>query len=317
MFGHYLAIALRNVRRSPVAFAVNAVTLSLGLVCFVTAYAFVAFWDRADRHFAGIDNTYLLTMRSVYRDSPFKFTPEFGPRVPEEAAAYLREDFPGIDLARAIIIDRKAMIASDTQSARLFGLAVDPEFLELFPLSFAAGSSATALTSPGSVVLTRATASRLFGDASPLGKHVILANAVEASVTGVIDPVTEPSHLGHTTNATLPFDFLATIDVRDAVRVASTDPRTLQYILGRWNSSDAYIYLRLGDGGLSARSLGAQLADFAARHVPAEDLKRTTYDFGLMRVDALLDQRNFQRTGLSFGTVLFTLASLVLGVACL
>ncbi|HEX5048454.1 MAG TPA: FtsX-like permease family protein, partial [Gammaproteobacteria bacterium] len=47
------------------------------------------------------------------------------------------------------------------------------------------------------------------------------------------------------------------------------------------------------------------------------DLKRTTYDFGLMRVDALLDQRNFQRTGLSFGTVLFTLASLVLGVACL
>ena len=221
MLTHYLAVALRNVRRAPTAFAVNVITLSLGLVCFVTAYAFVAFWDRADHHFAGIDRTYLLTMRTAYRNAPLPFTPEFGPSVPARAAAYLREDYPGLErVARAMSLDREAMIASDTASARLFGLAVDPEFLDIFPLPFVAGSAATAITSPGSVVLTGDTARRLFGDADPIGKRVILANAVDATVTGVLGPITEPSHLGHTTNATLPFDFLTSMDVHGLFRAA-------------------------------------------------------------------------------------------------
>jgi hypothetical protein len=43
---HYLAVALRNVRSEPLAFAMNVLTLAIGLACFVTVYALVAFWGR-------------------------------------------------------------------------------------------------------------------------------------------------------------------------------------------------------------------------------------------------------------------------------
>ena len=43
MLKHYFAVALRNVRSAPLVFAMNVLTLALGLACFVTAYAFVTF----------------------------------------------------------------------------------------------------------------------------------------------------------------------------------------------------------------------------------------------------------------------------------
>ena len=57
MLRHYLAIALRNLRRSPFTAAINVATLALGLVAFVAAYAVVAFWDGSERHFANADRT--------------------------------------------------------------------------------------------------------------------------------------------------------------------------------------------------------------------------------------------------------------------
>ena len=50
MIGHYFSIALRNLRRSPFTALVNVVTLALGLVAFVAAYAVVAYWGNSDRH---------------------------------------------------------------------------------------------------------------------------------------------------------------------------------------------------------------------------------------------------------------------------
>ncbi|HET7133748.1 MAG TPA: FtsX-like permease family protein, partial [Gammaproteobacteria bacterium] len=126
-------------------------------------------------------------------------------------------------------------------------------------------------------------------------------------------------HLGHTSNARLPFDFLASMDLLESVRVVTMDPEALKFMAGRWLGTDGITYMRFPERGLSAAALRAQLQDFAARHVPAQALRDASYEFGLTPVDELvsLGLRNFQGTGLSFGTVLFALASLVLGVACL
>ena len=43
MLKHYVAVALRNLRASPLASTMNVVTLALGIACFVIAYAFVLF----------------------------------------------------------------------------------------------------------------------------------------------------------------------------------------------------------------------------------------------------------------------------------
>jgi putative ABC transport system permease protein len=313
MFGHYVAVALRNIRTAPLTSAVNLLTLAVGLVCFVTAYAFVTFWDTAEQHFRHARDIHVLTVtiRNRDNDSGFKNLP----RVPDPAADALKSDYPAIaKIARATVIDRKTMVASPGHAERVFGVAVDPEFLELFDLPFVAGDALGALAAPRSVVITRELAARLFGSESAIGKTVVIGNSVDATVTGVIDAIPEPSHLGRSANAALPFDLLASIDMLDAVR-----PSRPGLFGGNWFSfgnTIVYVYLPR-TGALTSEALATQLQSFAARHVPADMLRNTDYSVGLAPVGKLLSGTgDFYDTGLSFASVLLLLGGLVLGVAC-
>ncbi len=217
MFAHYVAVALRNIRSAPFATVVNVLTLAIGLVCFVTAYAFVTFWDAAERQFRNVDDVQVLTVSIKNRDNGFGFTN--ATNVPDIAAETLRSDFPAITkIARAVIIDRKTMVAYGDRAVRLFGVAVDPEFLEIFDLPFVAGDARSAFAAPRSAVITRESAAKLFGTDDPIGKTVLIGNSIDTTVTGVVDAIPEPSHMGRSAQAELPFDLLASRDVLDAIR---------------------------------------------------------------------------------------------------
>jgi putative ABC transport system permease protein len=315
MFRHYLAVALRNLRGAPLASAVNVITLAVGLVCFVTAYAFVRFWGGAEQHFVNAADTYVLTVTVRNRDNASAGGFNNLPRAPEVAAEHVRTDYPAIDkVAQAVIIDRVAMVASGGQAVRLFAVAVDPGFLEIFDLPFVAGDASSAFAAPRSVILTRDAAARLFGADDAIGKNVVVGNTVDATVTGVIDAIREPSHFGRSANAALPFDLLASRDVLDAVRGTRAGPPSA----GWFQFGNAITYLHLpASGTLSAESLAAQLAGFAERHVPADMLRTNDYSFGVVPVSKLLSGTDdFFDTGLSFTAVLLLLGGLVLGVAC-
>jgi putative ABC transport system permease protein len=234
----------------------------------------------------------------------------------------LKSDFPAIaKIARAVVIDRKTMVANGSNAVRLFGVAVDPEFLDIFDLPFVAGDARSALSSPRSAVLTRESAARLFGSDDPIGKTIVIGNAIDTTVTGVIDAIPEPSHFGRSANAQLPFDLLASRDVYDAVRTnpfglpagVPLPPGVGWFMLG----TITYLYLP-AEGGLSAGSLAAQLRDFATRQIPPQMLRDQDYTFGLVPVREVLggNSRDFFDTGLSFAAVLLVLGGLVLGVAC-
>jgi putative ABC transport system permease protein len=323
MFAHYVAVALRNIRTAPFTSAVNVLTLAVGLVCFVTAYAAGMFWSSAEQQFKNADDVHVLTVSIRNRDSGAGNG--FGVRnttaTPDVAAEALKSDYPAIDkIARAVTIDRKTMVANGANAVRLFGVAVDPEFLDIFNLPFVAGDAHLALSSPRSAVLTRESAARLFGTDDPIGKTIVIGNAVDTTVTGVIDTIPEPSQFGRSANAALPFDLLASRDVYDAVRTnpfglppgAAAPPAVGWFMLG----TTTYVYLP-AEGGLTAESLARQLGDFGARHVPAQMLQNQEYSFGLVPVRAVLGgTRDFFDTGLSFAAVLLVLGGLVLGVAC-
>jgi putative ABC transport system permease protein len=297
-------------------------TLAIGLVCFVTAYAFVTFWDKAETQFRNADDIHVLTVTIKNRDNGFGM--DNATNVPDIAAETLRSDFPAIaKIARAVVIDRKTMVANGDRAVRLFGVAVDPEFLDIFDLPFVAGDARSAFAEPRSAIITREAAAKLFGSDDPIGKTILIGNAIDTTVTGVVDAISEPSHMGRSAQAPLPFDLLASRDVLDAIRAngfgggftggfAAGPPGAEWFRI----SSIVYLYLPAG-GGLSAAALAAQLKDFADRHIPKEMLRNQDYSFGLVPVGKLLTgTQDFFDTGLSFSAVLLVLGGLVLGVAC-
>ncbi|HET8695872.1 MAG TPA: ABC transporter permease, partial [Gammaproteobacteria bacterium] len=286
MIKHYLTAALRNIRRAPFTSAVNLLTLSVGLVCFVTAYAFVTFWGSAERHFPKARDIYVLTLTLQNSESSPVSTVASGAatvsvqeidnslRAPEVAAEFLRNDYPAISkIARAVTIDGKTPVASGGRAERLFGIAVDPEFLDMFDLPFVEGDARTALAAPRSAVITREYAARLFGADQALGKPLVIGNTVDATVTGVIDAIPEPSHLGRSANAPMPVDLIASRDVFEALFDRRGPPAEFAWLL---TNSTVYLYLP-PSGGLSPDALRRQLGNFVARHVPPEIRSSQSY----------------------------------------
>jgi putative ABC transport system permease protein len=219
MIGHYVTIALRNFRRSPFTASINVFALALGLAAFVAAYAVTSYWERSERHFANADRTYVITAALAARDGGIRAA---GPRTNRLFAEYLRADFPDFEaVARAQVMSPDGGVSAGDVQTRMFIVGVENEFLEIFDLPFVAGDSKTALRSPNSVVLTKAAATRLLGDADPMGKTVTLAGLLDVTVTGVIDEIPEPSHMGHAPSATLRFDVLSSWDTLDGLGAAT------------------------------------------------------------------------------------------------
>lgn len=321
MLKHYLAVALCNARSAPFVFVMNVLTLGVGLACFVTAYAFVTFWQSAEKHFANADRIAVLTTNMAVTGQEFAY--EDAPSVPEHAAKYLKEDFPAIEtIARAVVVNRAAMIAAGDRALRSFGVAVDPEFLEIFDLPFIDGDPRTALRNPRSVVLTKAHAAQLFGDRDPMGAHLVLGNVVDATVTGVIDAIPEPSHLGRSSSARLEFDWLASFDVLDPIRAPQRVPTPAFMPAENWMATTATTYLLLpADGSLTLEALRAQLPDFDRRHVPPELTSFAQISHGALPVRELLKRELdvslfIEDAGMSVPALMLLLGGLVLAVAC-
>jgi putative ABC transport system permease protein len=225
MLGHYLTIALRNLGRAPFTAAVNVLTLALGLVAFVGAYAVSAYWGSSERIFPNSARTYVITASLALKDGSVASGKM--PQTTELYKKYLQIDFPEVEtIARANVWNRQSSVSANGRMNRLVAVAVDPEFLDIFDLPFIAGDPRTALRSPDGVLLTEAAAVRMFGTADVLGKTVTMGgNLLDATVTGVIAKIPEPSHMATGPSASMPFDLMASYDLYDRLRQVINRPR--------------------------------------------------------------------------------------------
>ena len=68
---------------------------------------------------------------------------------------------------------------------------VDPNFFQVFTLPLVEGDATTALEEPNTVVITKATAKKYFGNDNPIGKIISFKDERNApcKVTGIIDKV--------------------------------------------------------------------------------------------------------------------------------
>jgi putative ABC transport system permease protein len=135
-------------------------------------------------------------------------------------------------------------------------VTVEPEFFDVIdfagkPIKWISGSSAISLRDPGSVVVTRATAKKYFGEENPIGKALRLQKMLDVKVTGVIEDF--PS------NTDFPFSML--------VSYASM-PLLFGERMSDWVSvNDGHsVYVAL-QPGVEVKDVEEQLATLHAAHV--------------------------------------------------
>ena len=110
MLGHYLTVAVRNLLRTPFTAAVNVLTLALGLVAFVGAYAVSAYWGSSERNFPNASRTYVITASLALKDGSVASGKM--PQTTELYEKYLRIDFPELEtIARANVWNRQSSVS--------------------------------------------------------------------------------------------------------------------------------------------------------------------------------------------------------------
>lgn len=247
MIKNYLKIAWRNVMKNRLLSVINLGGLSVG----ITAVLLIGLFLYSERNY---DN-FQQNKSSIYRvgfhfwqnGKPLgegaEFTPPFGTDAQNE--------FPQIKSYTRISSSRVAYITHNDKTLRVDNIHhADSNFFRFFSYKLILGNPSAVLKEPYSIVLTTATAKKLFGDEEKaLGKLVRLNNQTDYMVSGIAMAPPSNSHLSY--NALISFATLY------------KDPDNFM----DWNGGEQYItYLQLFNK-TNRVSLEKMLPAFMWKHI--------------------------------------------------
>ncbi len=148
----------------------------------------------------------------------------------------------------------------------LSGLLVDPSFLDVFNFPLERGNPHTALNEPGSLILTKESAEKIFGQQEPLGQTLTLSGYGEFVITGVLKKMKGKSHFE--------FEALASFTAIPALEKAGV----ISASMDNWNNYyHNYNYFKLREGH-SPEEVVKALAEISKKHY--NGLKLETRDRG-------------------------------------
>jgi len=182
MLKNYLKIALRHLQRHKGYSLINILGLALGMTVSLLLLLWVQDELLFDKFHQDIDNIYQISMYDEQSASPS------GSRtIPLKMVPVLRDNYPEIkNAARYQFFNNIALNYDDKDFNASNVMVTEPNFFEIFDIEFIKGDAATALSDPNSIILTSSSASKIFGDESPMGKAIIVNNVSPFTVTGII-----------------------------------------------------------------------------------------------------------------------------------
>ena len=204
MLKSYLKSALRTIRRAKLFSLINIVGLAFGL----TAAILIALWVQNefsyDKYNVNADRIYRVTSHWVYGNGDYTMPWTAGP------LAGALSQLPQVKYAVRLSMPLHDVVLRDKENA--FNIDnfffTDPSFFNVFTVKFLEGNSASALSSPNSIVLTKSIAARLFSDRDPVGKTIEVSADVNAAnhwqsytVSGVVEDFPQNSQFHPTTLA--------------------------------------------------------------------------------------------------------------------
>jgi putative ABC transport system permease protein len=191
MLKNYLTIAIRNLLRQKGYTALNIAGLAIGMATCMLIMLFVQDELSYDRYNEKADQIYRVVFRGKLNGNEIAV-----PLAPAPAAQTLKNDYPEVLEATRLRINGSPLVTFENRTFKEDHFAyVDSNFFQVFTIPFIKGNPATALKEPNSIVISRTTAQKFFGNQDPIGKVLQLKTWNETyKVTGVIDKVPSNSH---------------------------------------------------------------------------------------------------------------------------
>jgi putative ABC transport system permease protein len=193
MWKIYLKTAVRNINKQRFYALINIVGLSIGIACFILIGLYIDDELSYDRQHEKSKQIYRLV--NVY---DAEGVGENSASAPFPVAFTLQNEFPGLIQNVVRLFNFQAPRSLVEYKENRFNeknlFFVDSTFFDVFDHHFLAGDAESALDEMNSIVITKRTALKYFGDQDPIGKILRFENAVNLNVTAVIENPPTQSH---------------------------------------------------------------------------------------------------------------------------
>lgn len=256
MLFNYLKTSLRNlIKRRGFSF-INVGGLALGIASFILIGLYVQNEVSYDRFHERADRIYRLGLHLVLDNNETNAATVSAP-----VMRGLVDEIPEIEAStRLNRLGVPVLRVGDKAFSEEEFFWADSSVFDVFTIPFIRGNPKTALREPQTMLLTRSTAEKYFGDEDPVGKTIQLNGEDDFTVTGVVEDVPQASHLH--------YDFLAAMSSAPQSRRES------------WASNNIFQTYFLLDAAASADGIPEKLDGLVERHVHSEisDILHVTPD---------------------------------------
>lgn len=229
MIRNYVKTCLRNFMRNKLFSAISIVGLAGSMSAGLLLIAFIHDLLSYDRFHENGNRIYRITSAATFKDGRSENFATTSVR----AHLLLKENLSLEDIT-AIRTEFGGDAHVGDKLIPLTGLYADTSFLRMFTFPLLQGDAATALQRPYSIVLTAATARKLFGVVEAFGKTIFLDTAAY-QVTGILKDVPFFSHLQ--------FEALVSLNTLEGQMMQSQSQMQWENV---WQRNYVYVQLPVG-----------------------------------------------------------------------
>ena len=243
MFGRYLTLTFRTLRRNLLYTVIVIGGLVLGITTFLAIIQWSSWHFSYDRHFPASDQIYRLSIKEK-RENFERHTARIihGDVVKQLFNDY---DIPEIDKIARLAPFRNAIVRKDEivyYEDKTY--ACDNEFIQLFQPEMLFGNIQRALDGPFRVIISEETARKYFGEEDPVGQSIEIVHQFgfegdEYEITGIFKTYPKNTHfeIDILTSFDNPFTYSGTAWVYLLLE-ENADPRQLELQLQKWISEN-------------------------------------------------------------------------------
>ncbi len=191
MISNYIRSATRNFSRNKFYSIINILGLTLGLT--VTFFILLYINDELgyDKHFTNYERIYRLEGDFTINNKHDRFAVSSAAMAPA-----LKIEFPEIEeICRFASNDNAVIKYKEKEFYEKNIYFADSAAPEIFTLKFTEGNTARALNEPFTIILSKSTALKYFGNEQAYGKTLLTGNGNSFKVTGVFDDLPDNTHL--------------------------------------------------------------------------------------------------------------------------
>ena len=230
MYIYYVKIALRNILKNPGYAAINIIGLAIGMACSLLLLLWITHELSYDRFHKNAEAIYRVVQEVHFSDHTTTWAITQG-----QLGPHLKEDFPEV-ISYTRFSVKEFLLTHEDKSFDETVVLADGAMFDMFTLPLFIGDPATALSSPSSIVLSKAAVEKYFGSTDPVGKIIVADHQYEFTVTGVLQPIPGNS-IFHDAEFFIPFIYGRQLDGRKG-----------HFPVDRWNSSAFHTMIQLAPG---------------------------------------------------------------------